>query len=897
MSNKITPWYEVYVELANSLVVFYERNKDQPAKTLFDVCIGNPVFISANQWILNKESSGGLDPIQVFASISSLTLGDDLRMDRIDALFDVLGKTRNYEKIDFSGCPTPVAVRLLSFRERIAQNEIWDAFAAVMNQGKDGFGKDIFTKVRTWSGIGMASFTMFLFWIQPRNFLPLDKNTMAVIRANRADLDPLNTYDDYKELLTKKDTDDYLEMARFVRLTPDAQRKDVKRSAIVSEIVGKGHINIPGGGLRILGIRSLEGCEGDILGPLKPGQLYSLFEAYTISDSGSQIRYYPEKDHGLYNSENLRIDINAIVGKNGTGKSSLAELLLAIMYNIACSYRDAGMLTDGEYLLEAKSDLHAEIYLKTEKIYRITVNGENITYVSYRSSESIFEAQRPQDISSLPLSALYYTFLVNYSLHALNERNIGSWIKPLFHKNDGYQIPATIDPYREEGTIQINRLEELTKDRLLVNLLEPVLDKQADNHRQLTDYQQAVGLILKLNDKKASSIFMGGKERPIDQFNDYEKSLLLFLASFDLKPDIAGEIKAQTLTGKILVYIFRKLISIAETYGAYRKFLKENGLEDEAQYFLDLHRDTSHITYKLRQAVNYLRYDHLPRTTPILITLDDLSTEIARVKLNNSSLETMELIPPSCFDVEIQMADRKQPKRISPFGKLSSGEKQLIFTVNAITYHLRNLDSVHNGQRSLVKYEYVNVVMDEIELYFHPELQRQFLDRLRRQVEILELPNIKAINFVFITHSPFILSDIPKGNTLFLDRPDCGAATPLDAKNKKNTLGANIHELLAGGFFMNDTIGVFAVRKIKEVIDFCRSVQQAGEESRDDLKGAYELRKQEFYFIRDNIGENYLQAIVEENILDIERKFETKEYINWRVQQLQQEIKNLDPNA
>jgi len=143
MSNRITPWYDVYGELAKAMRLFYERNKDQPAKALFNACSSNPSFIPANQWILNKEASGGLDPIQVFASINSLTLGAELRMSRIKALFAVFALDNRYygEKIDFSGCPTPVAIKLLSFRETGIQNQIWEAFAAVLDKGQEGLDK------------------------------------------------------------------------------------------------------------------------------------------------------------------------------------------------------------------------------------------------------------------------------------------------------------------------------------------------------------------------------------------------------------------------------------------------------------------------------------------------------------------------------------------------------------------------------------------------------------------------------------------------------------------------------------------------------------------------------------------------------------------------------------
>ena len=58
------------------------------------------------------------------------------------------------------------------------------------------------------------------------------------------------------------------------------------------------------------------------------------------------------------------------------------------------------------------------------------------------------------------------------------------------------------------------------------------------------------------------------------------------------------------------------------------------------------------------------------------------------------------------------------------------------------------------------------------------------------------------INILFITHSPFILSDIPKQNVLFLEN-----GKPSEKKNM-NTFGANITDLLADSFFIEDGLMV-----------------------------------------------------------------------------------------
>jgi hypothetical protein len=148
---------------------------------------------------------------------------------------------------------------------------------------------------------------------------------------------------------------------------------------------------------------------------------------------------------------------------------------------------------------------------------------------------------------------------------------------------------------------------------------------------------------------------------------------------------------------------------------------------------------------------------------------------------------------------------------------LSSGERQMIYSVSSILYHLLNLDSIKTT-RSRTSYRYVNIILEEIELYFHPEMQRIFINHIIEQIGNIGLNNIVGVNFCFVSHSPFILSDIPKENIMFLKVIN-NLSTQI--KDVQGTFGANIYDLLKDGFFMdNGHIGEFAKRQIDKTISW-----------------------------------------------------------------------------
>ena len=85
----------------------------------------------------------------------------------------------------------------------------------------------------------------------------------------------------------------------------------------------------------------------------------------------------------------------------------------------------------------------------------------------------------------------------------------------------------------------------------------------------------------------------------------------------------------------------------------------------------------------------------------------------------------------------------------------------------------------------------------------HPNWQKKLINNLDIILKSFKKKNTYT-NIIITSHSPFILSDIPKENVIFLKN---GKMENPDIK----TFGANIHTLLANGFFMCDGLmGEFA---------------------------------------------------------------------------------------
>lgn len=118
--------------------------------------------------------------------------------------------------------------------------------------------------------------------------------------------------------------------------------------------------------------------------------------------------------------------------------------------------------------------------------------------------------------------------------------------------------------------------------------------------------------------------------------------------------------------------------------------------------------------------------------------------------------------------------------------------------------------------------ENILLLLDEIDLYMHPQWQRTIVNALIEDVkEIFWGEN--NVQIIITTHSPIILSDIPKANTIFLKRD--GKHCMIDSnENHKETFGNNVHTLFLDSFFLDEkgTMGEFAEKKINNIIKILR---------------------------------------------------------------------------
>lgn len=352
-------------------------------------------------------------------------------------------------------------------------------------------------------------------------------------------------------------------------------------------------------------------------------------------------------------------------------------------------------------------------------------------------------------------------------------------------------------------------------------------------------------------------------------------------------------------------------------------------------YKEDICSEKTHITLKIRQCINYLNEEHPYRSLDFsrdkskYISITEYSKQIeeyskAKKKEKLTDIfSTYEYFLPPIFDTDIVLEhlngnedissqfegsnkptfididsewlneDDQKQKVLAKMSRLSSGERQQLNAISSVIYHLRNISSASGKNTHLVKYEYVNLFFEEIELYFHPEYQRTFLSTLLNHLSKANL-DIRGINLCFITHSPFILSDIPRQNILALEG---GKPHPMPF----DTLGANIHEMLGHSFLLQNTIGEIVKDKINMFLEEYNNYKTYKEEY-DRCRGnkeeydwtQFSTNKESFAFLISNMGKGYLRNVLQGYYQEIIKGKDMPKTLEERIEKKKQEKKEIE---
>ncbi|MFA6789418.1 MAG: AAA family ATPase [Arcobacteraceae bacterium] len=611
------------------------------------------------------------------------------------------------------------------------------------------------------------------------------------------------------------------------------------------------------------------------------------FEFEYIQDKNELILKKENKEYVSIFPDN--INVTAIVGENGSGKSSIFKLILFLIF--CKNYKKENSCTIDElcYYLKPFDNKEMFLIIKTENGFKkisfsafichlqyIEFKDGNITKMKTGSEpierKIIYKGNSLDELNQNELN--FFTVHSNYMIDTFYDEYHDNWVNQIYHKKDNYDTPLLLQPNKHDSNtlndvINIWQLEFLTTQKIL-KFYQNIEDNKSISNFFQPNYIKIINIID--NFILANTTLEGEVEltiiskiaNKIPQIALYRKISISKLTNNTIPPALKKIEDEKDYEYMNLLYLAFKLVLSTRIKDSFNKELYDS---IEKLILDSLNND------KLPTKIELQSFDY----SKLLIN-ESFSTEKIKISIDFHINKTYDnpFFKELLNDEKIKIQDLKNILTYLPmwlrydffqdeksYSSLSSGEKSLLVLLIDVIYQVDNV---------LQKYQSINLLLDETELGLHPNWQKRYLSDLVKSISpFLDKNKTKRIHIFFSSHSPFILSDIPKENVIFLrngkqDNPDI-----------EQTFGANIHTLLSHGFFMeNGLMGEFAKGKIEAIKDFYEMVkclEAKNPKYKRILKILYLYKIKNFKHIQSIIGEPFLKTIMKNYLDELELIF------------------------
>lgn len=566
-------------------------------------------------------------------------------------------------------------------------------------------------------------------------------------------------------------------------------------------------------------------------------------------------------------------NITGIIGKNGSGKSSLLEFIFFKIKKINFKLQK---LDEG---IEILKDINLENFLKNinekkssgeEKSYIAILKKEDELFLSinlFGNNQLIKESsglEKIKDNTNCNYQIINYSSMLDYdysidnNIRDKSSNKFNKDITTTFYYRNDQETYSYLKNYHKIMIEILNKtIENLKNDKELLKSLEKLKKglKDIDSRAKIIEY------VKKIEIEKQINFYWKYRETNnlkfiIEEIN-VPKKLFFYLSSprfYRREYKILADYEDVIFRNKMELFF-------SITLDKLKKPVENIILEDELKILEKIKDDKEKLNKELLNKLGKNKRE----IKKLFEAFDSL------FKLQNYNLErnvfTVEAEEKNIFikflDLVLLLEDN-----IFNYGwnrGMSTGEKELFSFFSRIEEAIQK--DKNEETESLDKI----LLIDELGNSYHPEWQRKSIDLIIRFLNGYNKEN--DVNYkwqlILTSHSPFIMSDLPSKNMILLGKYE--EKDKLVKKNKQKignckveskeikTFGSNIYDMLSDNFFMESTFGEFSRNKIKEVIKLLNGKRELSEKKLSEIK-----------FIIENIGEplikNRLNKMFQENL-------------------------------
>ena len=518
--------------------------------------------------------------------------------------------------------------------------------------------------------------------------------------------------------------------------------------------------------------------------------------------------FYIEDKNRRFFGEKIS-NLSLIVGKNGVGKSSLLDLISFSNKNINLrrgrnSYFNIFHLRDNIFFIEGSPSLINKIsnMRSNTGIFMTIGNNKFVTPDSQISIELQISLIRSSPIVDWFNRDSYRTFNSHSS----------PIIRNVKHVESAENVFRFIVEAKNSNVTKPKIFLKVNQKQLYSSNSPAILDELYGNDR-ITDIEDVLPEQLKRRLRlKVGENSISFNSRIVQNYYFRKHKIHFFIVQV-LEKYLLNLIEFLEKNGEPRKRIFN---IIKESNGEYFNRLREVDLfylrEDyiSEQFLKDKIAFLENIVNDLRNWGERIKYfeGKSSRDTPfinrdalkILISNFKNSEEYGyfqgnayKIEVSSSSLSNKDI---NFNFIELLMVEFSELFSVQ-FENLSDGEIVYFNTFSSIFMEIRKASK--DGRDCVL-------VLDEPDLNLHPEWCRRFIDDCITLVNNYSDVNIQ---FIIATHSPYMISDVPKENVFSLEVKE----KMVEIKRAEKSFAANIIDILSDTFFLDYSIGEFARKK------------------------------------------------------------------------------------
>ncbi|RXQ89496.1 hypothetical protein EO244_14105 [Ancylomarina salipaludis] len=501
--------------------------------------------------------------------------------------------------------------------------------------------------------------------------------------------------------------------------------------------------------------------------------------------------------------------VTAIAGENGSGKSSLCEIILeaiATMQNGAFSFNIPfeGIVCIDNYLF----------YHKNLTISKGIIEKSGYNIVEYNESPLEPEEKWFNDFAKTKF--IYYSNVLDWRSDL---RNSG-----LENISTQYLMSDVLWSYKDEeynGLFPFYREDAYRIANFYLNFHEDCPFTGPQKIRISPNYS-GNNRFLKLDYYTHT---FKGKEY-LDEYQDY--ILTQIYQSYWFKhEDRSNEVELKdeeiiALTDSLYRLNLLKVIcrdKLPEDSELIRKYLFEKG---DAEEIFDKGKEIKNLLEIFNILINQGEFVTKFRLSRYASSEErtEWRHHLLNFLIENNNENRTLLREFIALEEEILRDDRENLMRINDYffdSGNSSGEHSFLVLFARI-FEILNRKKDYSD----IVEEYI-VLLDEPEIGYHPAWKKKLLKWLLNFLNS-DFHDYK-FQLIITSHSPYLLSDLPSENVMLLKKGVDSKTEIVDSSTRK-TFGANIHELLSDSFFLKDgLIGDFAMDIINQLICYLKGNQ------------------------------------------------------------------------